>query len=171
MNWCLLNYSEGQTCLVNWTAAQTISTAFLTAVLILITAYYAIQTRHQVTAMQNQVTAIQNQINLMRDQLTWDRTYKPRMDAYTRFMQAIVSHSADVPHMKYVVIPQLGLVPPYSSNEVNTKASELYKSIQYYRHQGYGDYPPNTLDRINTELKPIMENEIEKIMRQEETQS
>ena len=125
MNWCLLNYSDGQTCLVNWAAAQTISNAILAAVLILITAYYAKQTHDQVTAMQNQVTAIQNQIALMQDQLTWDRTYKPRLDAYTKFMQAIVSHSVDVPHMKYVVIPQLGLVPPYSSHEVKTKANEL----------------------------------------------
>lgn len=169
MNWCLLNYSEGQTCLVNWMAAQTISTAFLTAVLILITAYYARQTRHQVTAMQSQATAIQDQINLMRDQLTWDRAYKPRMDAYMRLMQALGGKTLDTPYIEHVVVPQLGLVLPYSSKEVKTIAGELYKNIQDNGYDNGGNSPSAILDRINKEVKPIMMDEIEKIMRQETT--
>ena len=59
MNWCLLNYSEGQTCLINWTGVQTISNVALTAVLILITAYYAWQTHSQSVTMANQLKEIQ----------------------------------------------------------------------------------------------------------------
>jgi len=85
-SWCFLNYTEGQACFVNWTAVQTISSTLLALALVGVTIYYAIQTHRQVEEMRGQRTSIQAQVKAMQDQLTWDRTYKPRMDAYTRFM-------------------------------------------------------------------------------------
>jgi hypothetical protein len=169
-SWCFLNYTEGQACFVNWTAAQTISSTLLALALVGVTIYYAIQTHRQVKAMQDQVTAIQNQVKAMQDQLIWDQTYKPRLDAYTRFMEALISHSADTAFLDYVVFPQLGLVQPYSSDSVKTKAKELYDFANSVK-RGTSHVPSSIVGKINTELIPIITDEIEEIMRLEEAHS
>jgi hypothetical protein len=99
----------------------------------------------------------------MQEQIAWDRTYRPRLDAYTRFIEAMSRRLMDVPYLKYVVVPQLGLVQPYSSNEVKTKARELYEYAEDHRHNKQGQDPSDILERINIELKPIIIKEIEDI--------
>jgi thiaminase len=92
----------------------------------------------------------------MRTQMTWDRTYRPRLDAYTRFMEA-KSIQGDIAYRTDMIVPQLDFIQPYSSNEVKTKAKELYKNWNDYKDR-------ETLENlINVQLEPIIRSEIEDI--------
>jgi len=160
MNWCLLNYSEGQICFINWAATQTITTSFLTTVLIILTAYYAMQTHKQVSAMQDQVVAMQNQTTAMQEQLSFERTFRPRLDAYMRFMEIMSSRSIDVPYQRYTIHGNLKYIQPFASGEVRRIASEIYESTIT---EGRVNIPSNFVNRINADLIPRIETEIAEI--------
>lgn len=162
MNWCLLNYIEGQTCFVNWTAAQTISNTLLAIVLIGITAYYAIQTHSQVKAMQNQVTSMQDQVRVMQDQLSFERTFRPRLDAYKNFMEIMSSNVNDTRYIRYTIHGGLRSIQPFASSDVKSVAKTIYESTIT---ENRVIIPTGFVDRINTELIPKIENEVAEITR------
>jgi hypothetical protein len=169
INWCLLNYSEGQTCPVNWAAAQTISNALLAGALILITAYYAIQTHGQVKAMQDQVNAMQNQVKVMQDQLSFERTFRPRLDAYKRFTDIMSFRPTDGKYIVDHIVPELKLILPYSSNDTKIIAKKIYGSAFTEGKVNFEITKSNFVDQINDSLIPKLEKEIVDITQSEST--
>lgn len=133
---------------MDWQTFGAISNIVLVAVLVSVTIYYARQTKKQADSMQ--------------EQMTWDRTYRPRLDAYTRFMEA-KANRGDAAYRTDMIVPQLDFIQPYSSNEVRTKAKELYKYWDDHRRNNNGKDPDDILERINVQLEPIIISEIEDI--------
>lgn len=63
-------------------------------------------------------------------------------------------------------VPNLEMVQPYSSDAVKTKAKELYEYAKTNMHEKKGALPSEILDRVLTELCPIIKTEIEEITNQ-----
>jgi|GEM_PF-5304994 len=66
---------------MDWVAFGAITNTILVAALVGVTIYYARQTKLQANSMQ--------------DQTKWERTFKPRLDAYTRFIEIMSKPPVD----------------------------------------------------------------------------
>jgi len=132
---------------MDWVAFGAISNTILVAALVGITIYYAMQTK--------------NQANSMQKQMAWERTFRPRLDSYTRFIEVMSKRLMDTTYLRYAVVPQLQLVQPYSSYEVKTKARELYDYAENHRCNNEGRDPHDINNRIRIELRPMIIKEIE----------
>ncbi|MGD0951276.1 MAG: hypothetical protein ABR985_02600 [Methanotrichaceae archaeon] len=134
--------------MVDWNsnATQAISNIILVSALVIVTIYYAWQTNKQARAMQ--------------DQLSFERTFRPRLDAYMKFMEIMSSRVIDVHYQRYTIHGYLRYIQPFASNDVKNVAKEIYKST--FTEKGV-EIPNNFVNRINTELIPKIENEIAEI--------
>ena len=135
---------------MDWVAFGAITNTILVAALVGVTIYYARQTKLQANSMQ--------------DQTKWERTFKPRLDAYTRFIEIMSKRPFDTPYQLYVIVPQLELIQPFSSVEVEGKAKELYE-IAKSEMRMTGNVPGDLATRIINELNPIVNREITEITR------
>jgi hypothetical protein len=137
---------------MDWVAFNAITNFILVFALVCVTIYYAMQTKKQADSMQKQAT--------------WDRTFRPRLDAYTRFMDAQLRRPLDAPAQRGV-IAQLEFIQPYSSTDVRTIAHELFEYAEDFRRNNQGNIPHDIIGRINTELRPIIIEEIEAMTNEE----
>lgn len=157
---------------MDWQAFGAISNAVLVATLVGVTIYYAIQTNKQANSMQ--------------EQIKWDRTYRPRLDAYTRFITIMADPEHNhVGYFMNVILPQLRVTQPFSSNEVRViiktlLEKDIYRKTQFKNNNAAiqktdsakVDFPGfyfelDSLDLLNNELRPIIEREIEEITKEQ----
>ena len=86
----------------------------------------------------------------------------PRMDAYKRFMELMSVRPIDTHHAKFGIVPQLETIQLYSSQEVKRIAKDIHEwTIAEMRKSGNIPHLPDFVNRINTELKPIIKKEIQ----------
>lgn len=99
-------------------------------------------------------------------QATRSKTFRPRLDAYTRFIDALLRRPLDHQAQREV-IAQLGLVQLYSSDDVRAKAHELFEYAEDFRRNNRGNIPRNIIERVDAELQLIIIEEIERITSEE----
>jgi hypothetical protein len=137
--------------------ALTLLSACSTYAVVLVTLVYAITTSQQRDIMEDQ-------LNSMRDQIQWERTFRPRLDAYERFEVHLSKYkSGDTTYFCQVIIPELEYIQPYSSEEVKRKARELHDLAKGAITQ-LGSHEVDVVKRIETDLRPKLTKEIDDII-------
>jgi hypothetical protein len=84
------------------------------------------------------------------------------MDAYTKFMELMSVRPIDLHYARFKIVPQLETIQLYSSPEVKRIAREIHDwTITEMKKSGNIPHLPDLVDRIDTELKPLIKKEIE----------
>jgi hypothetical protein len=85
----------------------------------------------------------------------------PRMDAYAKFM-TVISVRPDTHYAEHAIVPQLETIQLFASPEVKGIAKDIHDWTKTEtRRSGRIPHLPDFMNRINTELKPIIAKEIE----------